>query len=136
MVIIFVIVFLFSNLENIGRDILLVYLPEKYVFHGFGIIFGILLMYFSGIVLKLAGVRRFFSRIPILGLFFGGGEVITVERLVHLSPCLFMMSPTCPSYGWILSEETVELGKEKAIFTLVNVYHPMCQLSLPVRFFR
>lgn len=123
-VLVFVIIFVFSNLEDIGRKILLAYLPESWVFSGFGIILGILVMYFSGIVLKIARVRRFFSRIPILGLFFGGGEVITIERLAHLNPCLFMMSPTCPSYGWILSEESVDLGKEKALFTLVNVYYP------------
>jgi hypothetical protein len=123
-VLILVIVFLFNNLEEIGRKILLLYLPENLIFSGFGIVFGILLMYFSGIVLKLTKVRRFFSRIPVLGLFFGEGEVITIERLVHLNPCLFMMSPSCLSYGWILSEEKVRLGEEKAIFTLVNVYYP------------
>ena len=123
-VLILVIVFLFNNLEEIGRKILLVYLPENLVFSGFGIVFGILLMYFSGMVLKLTKVRRLFSRIPVLGLFFGEGQVITIERLVHLNPCLFMMSPTCLSYGWILSEEKVRLGEEKATFTLVNVYYP------------
>ena len=123
-VLILIIVFLFNNLEDIGRKILLLYLPESWGFPGFGIVFGILLMYLSGIVLKLTKVKRFFSRIPILGLFFGEGEVITIERLVHLNPCLFMMSPTCLSYGWILSEEKVKLSKEKAIFTLINVYYP------------
>jgi hypothetical protein len=34
------------------------------------------------------------------------------------------MSPSCLSYGWILSEEKVRLGEEKATFTLVNVYYP------------
>jgi len=123
-VVILVIVFLFNNLEEIGRKILLLYLPENLVFSGFGIIFGILLLYLSGVVLKLTKVGRFFSRIPVLGLFFGEGEVITIERLAHLNPCLFMMSPTCLSYGWILSEEKVRLGNEASTFTLVNVYYP------------
>jgi len=123
-VLILVIVFLFNDLEEIGRKILLLYLPENLVFPGFGIVFGILLVYFSGIALKLTKVRRFFSRIPVLGVFFGEAEVITIERLVHLNPCLFMMSPSCLSYGWILSEEKVRLGEGKATFTLVNVYYP------------
>jgi hypothetical protein len=123
-VLILIIVFLFSNLEDIGRRVLLLYLPENLVFPGFGVVFGILLIYFSGMLMKLKKVRRFFSRIPVLGLFFGGGEVITIGRLVHLNPCLFMMSPTCLSYGWMLSEEKVRLGEGKAAFTLVNVYYP------------
>jgi uncharacterized membrane protein len=123
-VLIFIIVFLFNNLEDIGSKILLVFLPEKFFYSGFGIIFGILIVYFSGILLKLTKIREVFAKIPVLGLFFGAGELITIERLLHLNPCLFLYSPTCLSYGWILSEEKVNLSEEKAIFTLINVYYP------------
>lgn len=123
-VIILVIIFLFNYLEDIGRGILLLYIPENLVFSGFGIVFGILIMYLSGIILKLTTIRRFFSKIPFLGPFFGEGEAITIERLLNLTPCLFMMSPTCLSYGWILSEEKVSIGKEEASFTVINVYYP------------
>ena len=123
-VLIFIIALLFSNLEEIGRKILLLFLPEQFLYSGFGIVLGILIVYFSGIVLKLTKVGRVFSKIPVLGLFFGAGEIITIDRLLHLQPCLFLLSPTCPSYGWILSEEKVKLSEEKAIFSLVNVYYP------------
>ncbi len=124
-VLILVLIFLFNNLEQLGRKILLLfYIPENWVFSGFGIVFGIVVMYFSGMILKLKKIRRFFSRIPILGLLFGEGEVITIDRLAHLNPCLFMMSPTCLSYGWILSEEKIRVSEEKAAFTLINVYYP------------
>ena len=123
-VLIFIIALLFSNLEEIGRKILLLFLPEKLLYSGFGIVLGILIVYFSGIVLKLTKVGKVFSKIPVLGLFFGAGEIITIDRLLHLKPCLFLFSPTCPSYGWILSEERVKLSEEKAIFSLVNVYYP------------
>jgi uncharacterized membrane protein len=123
-VLIYIIVFLFTNVEDIGRKFLLLFLPEQFLFAGFGIVLGLLIVYFSGIILKLTKVGRFFSKIPVLGLFFGAGEIMTVDRLLHLSPCLFLFSPTCLSYGWILSEEKVKLSKEKAIFTLVNVYYP------------
>lgn len=123
-VLILIIVFLFNNLEEIGRNILLVFLPEKFFYSGLGIVFGILIVYFSGMALKLTKIREFFSKIPVLGLFFGAGEIITIERLLHLNPCLFLISPTCLSYGWILSEEKVKLSEEKAIFTLINVYYP------------
>jgi len=49
---------------------------------------------------------------------------MTVDRLAHLTPCLFMMSPTCLSYGWILSEERVQLNNTDSSFSLVNVYYP------------
>jgi uncharacterized membrane protein len=123
-VLIYIIVFLFNNVEDIGRKFLLLLLPEQFYFAGFGIVLGILIVYLSGIVLKSTRVGRVFSKIPVLGLFFGAGEIITIDRLLHLSPCVFLFSPTCLSYGWILSEEKVKLSKEKAIFTLVNVYYP------------
>jgi len=117
-------VFLFNNIEDYGRKVLLFILPEKYFHPGFGIVFFILLVYLSGVILKLTKIKRIFSKIPILGLFFGGGEVITIERLIHLNPCLFLISPSCISYGWILSEEKVKVSEEKAIFTLINIYYP------------
>jgi hypothetical protein len=123
-VLIYIIVFLFSNVEDIGRKFLLLLIPEQFYFAGFGIVLGILIVYFSGVLLKSTRVGRVFSKIPVLGLFFGAGEIITIDRLLHLSPCVFLFSPTCLSYGWILSEERVKLSKEKAIFTLVNVYYP------------
>jgi uncharacterized membrane protein len=123
-VLILVLVFVFNNIEDIGRKVLLVFLPERYFHPGFGIVFGILLVYLSGVILRLTKIKRMFSKIPIIGLFFGGGEVITIERLIHLSPCLFLMSPSCISYGWVLSEEKVKVSEEKASFTLMNVYYP------------
>jgi len=123
-VLIYIIVFLFNNVEDLGKKFLLLFLPEQFVYAGFGIVLGIIIVYLSGIVFKLTKAGRIFSKIPVLGLFFGAGEIMTVDRLLHLKPCLFLFSPTCLSYGWILSEEKVKLGKEKAIFTLVNVYYP------------
>jgi uncharacterized membrane protein len=123
-VLIWIVMFLYGNLEDAGRRFLLIFLPEELVFSGFGIILGILIVYLTGVVFKLNKVRRFLARVPVLGLFFGAGEVMTVDRLLQLKPCLFLFSPTCSSYGWILSEEKVKLSKEKASFTMVNVYYP------------
>jgi uncharacterized membrane protein len=81
-VLVIIIVFLFNNLEEVGRKFLLTFLPEKFLYPGFGIVFGILIVYFSGMVLKLTRVREIFSKIPVLGLFFGAGEIITIERLL------------------------------------------------------
>jgi hypothetical protein len=50
--------------------------------------------------------------------------MMTLEKLISLSPCLFLYSPTCPSYGWILSEQEIKIADEVTNFTLINVYYP------------
>ena len=49
---------------------------------------------------------------------------MTIGRLSHMQPCLFLYSPTCLSYGWILSEEKVKLSNQKALFPIINIYYP------------
>ena len=51
--VIYIAVLLFSNAENIGRMILGVAVPDKYLYAGFGVILCILIVYFSGMLLKL-----------------------------------------------------------------------------------
>ena len=121
---IYIAVLLFSNAEKIGRTILEFAVPEKYLYTGFGVVLCALVVYFSGLLLKLTRVGRVFSRIPFIGLFFGQGEVMTIGRLSHMQPCLFLYSPTSISYGWILSEEKVRLIEDNATFPMVNVYYP------------
>ena len=122
--VIYIAVLLFSNAENIGKMILGVAVPDKYLYSGFGIILCILIVYFSGMLLKLTKVGKVLSKIPVIGLFFGQGEIMTISRLSHMQPCLFLYSPTCISYGWILSEEKVKLSEDNAVFPLINVYFP------------
>lgn len=123
-VLVFVVIFLFGNMEDIGRRIFMVLFPARLFYQGFGILLGLLIIYLSGVVLKMRRVRTRLSSLPVLGLFFGGGEVMTVDRLANLAPCVFQYSPTMLSYGWILSEEKVVLGGDEAPFTMLNVYYP------------
>jgi uncharacterized membrane protein len=122
--VLYILFLVLSNGENIGRTILLKLLPENFVYPGFGVILVLLIVYFSGFILKATRVGRILSKVPGLGLFFGQGEIITIARLMHMQPCLFLLSPTCISYGWILSEEKVQLGEEKAGFDIISVYYP------------
>jgi uncharacterized membrane protein len=117
-----IIAFTFNNLEEAGRKILLVFIPQKLFYSGFGITFAILIIYLSGIILKLTAIKNVLSKIPVLGLFFGKGEIMTVDRLLHLIPCLFLYSPTSPSYGWIVSEEMAEINGETLV--MLDVYYP------------
>lgn len=123
-VLIVVVAFLLNNVENIGRDFLQLFIPEQYYHYGFGIVFGILIIYLSGVILRLNQVRAVISKIPLIGLFLGSGEMITIDRLTHLAPCVFLLSPTCLAYGWILSEERVKLNEGASGITLINVYYP------------
>jgi uncharacterized membrane protein len=123
-IVLYILFLLFSNAENIGRSILLFILPDSWVFRGFGILLFGLVVFISGFLLKSTKVGGILSKIPVVGLFFGQGEIISINKLLHMQPCLFLYSPTCLSYGWILSEEKIHVGQEKAGFTLMSVYYP------------
>jgi len=118
--------YIYSNLDDLGESFLIFLLPEKLVHPGFGIILWIIVFLLTGIILKNTPVGNILSRLPVLGMFFRkkGGTVITFKRLLNLTPCLFLLSPTCPSYGWILSKEEIKLNDEKTRFPLINVYYP------------
>ena len=75
-------------------------------------------------VLKLTKFGKVLAKIPLIGFFFGQGEIMTIGRLTNMQPCLFLYSPTCISYGWVLSEEKVKLNYQKAPFSIINIYYP------------
>jgi uncharacterized membrane protein len=123
-ILLYILFLVFNNAEGIGKSILGVALPDTVIRPGFGIILFVVIVYISGFLLKSTKVGGILSKIPLLGLFFGQGEVITISRLLNMQPCLFLYSPTCTSYGWILSQEKVQIGEQKAGFTLISVYYP------------
>jgi hypothetical protein len=102
--VVYITVVLFSNADSIGKTILGVAIPDKYLFIGAGAILCVLIIYLSGMILKLTKLGKLLSKVPVVGLFFGQGEIMTINRLSHMCPCLFLYSPTTISYGWILSE--------------------------------
>jgi uncharacterized membrane protein len=121
---IYVTVLVFSNAEKIGRMILGTVVPEQYLFWGMGALLCLLIIYLSGMALKLTRIGKVMSKVPVIGLFFGQGEIMTIGRLAHMQPCLFLYSPTCLSYGWILSEEKVKLSHKPVLFPIISVYYP------------
>lgn len=117
-------VLLFSNAETIGRTILGIAVPDQYLYTGFGIVLFVLVIYISGILLKTTKLGKVLSKIPVIGIFFGQGEIMTIGRLSNMQACMFLYSPTTISYGWVLSQEKVNLGPDKALFGIINVYWP------------
>jgi uncharacterized membrane protein len=122
--VVYVAILLFSNGEKVGRIILGVTVPDKFLYTGLGFVFCILIIYLSGMILKLTKVGRILSKIPFIGIFFGQGEIMTIGRLSHMQACMFLYSSTCISYGWILSEEKVKISEVAAGFPIINVYFP------------
>ena len=118
--------YIYSNLENLGQEFLAFFLADKFIHPGFGILLWILVFLFSGLLLKNTPIGDLLSGVPIFGILFRkkGGKIISVGKLVGLTPCLFLFSPTCPSYGWILSEETIKVAGKEAEFLLLNIYYP------------
>jgi hypothetical protein len=105
------------------------FLPAMYANPWLSLAIAALILYFSGLVLRLTRVRVLLAKVPLVGTFlFGGGQTMTANSLLRLKPCLFMVSPTRLSYGWILSEEKVKLEEHLADFTIINVYHPYVPL--------
>jgi uncharacterized membrane protein len=98
--------------------------PDKFLYTGLGFVLCILIIYLSGMVLKLTKVGKILSKIPVIGIFFGQGEIMTIGRLSHMQACMFLYSSTCISYGWVLSEEKVKISEEAAGFPIINVYFP------------
>ena len=117
--------YIFGTLETLGKDLLDFSIPEQFVYPGLGVVFWLIIFFITGLILKRTPVGTFFSRLPVLGMFFRqSGEIVTLDKLLTLSPCLFLYSPTCPSYGWILSEQEVKIADETTDFNLINVYYP------------
>jgi uncharacterized membrane protein len=118
--------YFFSNLEDFGQKLLSFFMPDDVVYSGLGIALWIIIFLLTGLLLKTTRVADFLSGIPIIGILFRkkGGRLISVGKLMSLTPCLFLYSPTCPSYGWILSEENVTVAGDDQNYVLLNVYYP------------
>ena len=115
---------IFGPVENYGHSFLSLFIPDDHVYKGLGFVFWLVVFFLTGVLLKKTPVGNFLSGIPIIGLFFRrSGDVISLDMLINMTPCLFLLSPTCPSYGWILSEEKVKVKNEEVDFPLVNVYY-------------
>jgi uncharacterized membrane protein len=124
-ILVFIIRYLLGVLEGTGEDFLLWFINDGSIYTGLGTLFWIAVFFLTGVVLNRTRIGDFLARTPIVGLFFRkGSETITLDKLAGLSPCLFLYSPTCLSYGWILSEQAAVLNDEADRVALVNVYYP------------
>ncbi len=124
LLVIYVLSLFFNTLDNAGKNLMGIIIPEEFLFTGAGFILSLLVVYFSGMILKRPGPARALANVPVIGPFFSQGNVMTLDKLAHLMPCIFLYSPTCISYGWVLSEEGVTGVGGDEDFNVVNIYYP------------
>ncbi|MDD5093894.1 MAG: hypothetical protein PHV74_05880 [Dehalococcoidia bacterium] len=115
----------FGLLEDSGHGFLDMATPWENIRTGLGVVLWVFAFFFTGLILKKTYVGDFMSGVPVVGFFFRRtGEAMTPDKLRSLTPCLFLYSPTCISYGWLLSREGVKSNDEKTTIELINVYYP------------
>ncbi len=126
-IVLFLLNMLLGSVDSAGRNALSFVAGDSFqVYPGFGILLGVLVAYGTGLALRKTSIGKPLSRIPVMGMLFSDakGGTMSLHRLANLTPCLFLLSPTCPSYGWILSEEPVRSEGKDDLFKVVNVYYP------------
>jgi uncharacterized membrane protein len=118
-------VLIFGDIDSLGKGFLGFFLPDRFVYPGLGIAFWFILLYVTGIIAQRTTIGNFLWGIPLFGAIFRrGGTTVTIDNLLNLSPCLCLRSETCIAYAFILWEEKVKLGEEKADFDLIDIYQP------------
>jgi len=124
-IIVVILGYIFNSLEGIGTTFLRFFVPTDFVHQGFGFLLWLALFFLTGLIVRKTPIGKILANVPVLGLLFRqGGEIMTIDRLSHLTPCLFLFSPTCLSYGWIISAEKVKTNGESENSILFNVYYP------------
>jgi uncharacterized membrane protein len=124
-IILFAIGYVTGLLEGLGQTFFDFFLVKGTIPPGLGFIFWVLVFYITGLIFNRTPIARGLARIPVIGMFFGhGGEAMTLDKLARLTPCVFLYSSTCVSYGWILWEQPVRLNGNESEFNLVTVYYP------------
>lgn len=113
-------------LEDLGNRILGFFIPVNFLYPGLGLVLWIFIFYLTGIFLTKSLLPKFIAKIPVLNLFLESkkGQTITLEKLLNLTPCLFQLSPTCLSYGWLLNEQEVFLANGEKGPLLIHIYYP------------
>jgi len=124
-IVLFVIIYITGLLEGLGESFFDVFMEKETIPPGLGFIFWIVVFYITGLIFNRTSVSQILARIPLLGMFFGkGGEAMTLDKLAKLTPCVFLYSPTCISFGWILWEQGVKVNNENSTSSILTVYYP------------
>lgn len=127
-----------NAVNSLGGKVLSLFIPERYLAWGTGILFVLVLVIILGIVEvyhgdKQKGIwqtikRNTVGKIPFFGSLMARSDrkIISLEDLKKLAPCKFWLSDTTPHYGFIVNEQRVR-GAE----TELDVYRPNVPTIVP-----
>ncbi len=127
-----------NAVNSLGGRVLGLFIPDRYLAWGTGILFILLLVLIIGIIEvhhgdKQKGVwqsikKNTVGRIPFFGSLMARSDrrIISLEDLRKLAPCKFWLSDTTPHYGFIVNEQKVR-GAE----TELDVYRPNVPTIVP-----
>lgn len=125
-VILFVANLFLGLFDGLGKWILELFFPKELIISGTGVFLIIIIFWITGFLdAKKDLSSKVLKRIPGVGKLFGGGDIF--ERILKARPCLFLYSPTCPAYAWILGDIPVFLRLKKRLKplgTIKNLYYP------------
>lgn len=123
---IFLVVALFGSVDSAMRSFLGLFMPTRHLVIGSGFALSIVIVYATGLVLETTPASNTLAKIPWVGTLFARrkGGAMSMGALMKMNPCLFLFSPSCPSYGWVLSEEQVVSPDRQPLWGLVHVYYP------------
>ncbi len=126
-----ILLWLGGHLESIGRGFLEIFIADRYIFFGFGLILALLFILSIGVAIeKFKIFQKILGKVPGIGPLFISqkmGSKLTLNELLSLTPCLFLFSPTCPSYGWVMKEQKTTLFLERGRIIKnpwIYVYYP------------
>jgi uncharacterized membrane protein len=127
-----------NAVNSLGGKVLGLFIPERYLAWGTGILFVLVLILILGIIEVHHGdkpkgawqsiKRHTVGRIPFFGSLMTRTDrrIISLEDLKNLAPCKFWLSDTTPHYGFIVNEQKVR-GAE----TELDVYRPNVPTIVP-----
>lgn len=127
-----------NAVNSLGGRVLGLFVPDRYLAWGTGILFILVLILILGVIEvhhgdKKRGVwqsikKHTVGRIPFFGSLMvrSDRKIISLEDLKKLAPCKFWLSDTTPHYGFIVNEQKVR-GAE----TELDVYRPNVPTIVP-----
>lgn len=84
--------YVYTALEDSGSTFLSLFLIDDVIHTGYGIALWIVVFLLSGLIMKHTRLGDFLSGVPVIGILFRkrGSKVISVAKLMDLTPCLFL----------------------------------------------
>lgn len=134
----YILTLLIGPLDKAGSFVIGLFLADKFIFPGAGLILILVIIYIVGRIEVHFAERekniwsflkeKTIGKIPFFGFFFTSKNrnMISLEDIKRATPCKFWLSDTCAHYGLIIGEQSIR-GDEPEI----DVYRPNVPTLIP-----